>query len=207
MDFIPEIIWHGRIKNVPLVRVYDILIDCFDFSGPSPAVTPKLRNLAYLSARAFVHIELQRRCITQYEEHKQDSWKALCAEHTLLSRTDYGADSDLEAVLFMVDMTLGRDDPFPWKKVQMTPPHRAWTSHVLLYRAWHEGQVSEVVMDFVENSMSLKQPSNIVITDCLFIIGLMIGVPFHISDITVRDKRLGLIFLSVYHSLNRPTQP
>ena len=45
-------------------------------------------------------------------------------------------------------------------------------------------------MDFVENSMSLRPPSDIVITDCLIIIGLMIGVPFHIGGITIRDKRL-----------------
>ena len=192
MDFIPEIVWHGEIKNVPLTRIYGILMDCFDFTGPSPAVTPKLRNVAYLSARAFVHIELQRRCITQYEEHKQDSWKALCAEHTLLSRTDYGADSDLEAVLFMVDMTLGCVNVFPWEQIQMTPPHHVWMSHVFLYYSWHEGQVSEVVMDFVERSLSLGPPSDTVAADCLFIIGLMIGIPIHVRDLTVRDKRLDL---------------
>ena len=194
MDFIPEIVWHGGIKVVPLDRIYGILMDCFDFSGPSPVVIPKLRDVAYLSARAFTHIELQRRCIAQYEEQKQDSWKTLSAKHRLLLPTDYGADSDLTSVLFMVDMTLGYDNGFPWKQIQMTSSHRAWMSHVFLYRAWHEGEVSEVVMDFVEDSMSLRPPSDIVITDCLFIIGLMIGVPFHVSDITVRDKRLDLIF-------------
>ena len=74
-------------------------------------------------------------------------------------------------------------------------------SHVFLYRAWHEGQVSEVVMDFVESSMSLGTPSDIVVTDCLFIIGLTVGVPFHPSDILVRDKRLDLD-LSAHHALN-----
>jgi len=192
MDFIPEIIWHGEIKNVPLRRIYGILMDSFDFSGPNPAVTPKLRNVAYLSARAFAHIELQRRCITQYEEHKQDSWKALCAEHPTLSLTGYGADSDLAAALFMVDMTLGGDGAFPWEQIQMTPPHHGWMSHVFLYYAFHERQVSEVVMDFVEHSMSLGPPSDIVIADCLFIIGLMIGIPIHVRDLTVRDKRLDL---------------
>ena len=193
MDVIPEVIWHSGIRNVPLKRIYEILMDCFDFSGPHPAVNPKTRDVTYLSARAFAHIALQRRCITQYEEDKQDSWKALCASHPLLSLTDYGSDSDLKTVLFMVDMTLGYDNGFAWEQTQMTPPHRAWMSHVLLYRAWHEGEsLSEVVMNFVESSMSLKPPSDIVITDCLFIIGLMIGVPFHRSDTTVRDKRLDL---------------
>jgi hypothetical protein len=195
MDFIPEIIWHSGIKDVPLKRIYDTLMDCFDFSGLSPVVIPKLRDVAYLSARAFVHVELQRRCITEYEEHKQDSWKALYANHPLLSSTDYGPDSDLKAVLFMVDMTLGYDNGFPWEQMRMTPPHHAWMSHVFLYHVWHEKRLSEVVMDFVENSMSPRPPSDIVITDCLFIIGLMIGVPFRVREITVRDKRLDVNFL------------
>ena len=103
---------------------------------------------------------------------------------------DRGPDSDLNAILFMVDMTHGYDNGFHREQVQMTPPHHAWMSHAFLYRAWHEGRVSEAVMDFVENSPSLKPPSDIVITDCLFIIGLMIGVPLHISDTTVIGKRL-----------------
>jgi len=202
MDFIPEIIWHGGIKDVPLKRIYGILMDCFDFSRPSPVVVPKLRDVAYLSARAYVHIKLQRRCITQYEEHELDNFEALYSDSPLLSPTDYGVDSDLEAVQFMVDMTRGHDDGFPWEQIEMTPAHHEWMSHVFLYRAWGERELSEVVMDFVENSMSMRPPSDIVTTDCLFIIGLMIGVPFHVSDITVRDKRLGLIFPPSYYPLN-----
>ena len=200
MDFIPDIIWHGEIKTIPLRRIYGILMDCFYFSGLRPAVTPKSRNVAYLSARAFVHLALQRRCITEYEEHKQDSWEILCAEHPHLSHSDYGADSDLAAVLFMVDMTLGCGVAPPWEQIEMTPPHHAWMSHVFLYHAWHEEEVTEVVMDFVEHSMSLKPPSDIVIADCLFIIGLMIGIPIHVCDLTIRDKRLDLdLFPDVTH--------
>ena len=189
MDFIPEIVWHGGIKSVPLRRIYGILMDCFDLSGPSPVIIPELRDVAYLSAKAFAHIELQRRAITQHGEHKQDSWKALCAEHPLLSSMNYGTDSDLKTVLFMVDMTLGYEKVFPRERLQMTPPHHAWMSHVFIYHAWHEGELSEAVMDFVETSMFCKPPSDIVIADCLFIIGLMIGIPLHIRDLTVRDKR------------------
>ena len=207
MNFILEIIWHSGIKDVPFKRIYDILMDCFDFSGPRPVVIPKLRDVAYLSARAFVHIALQRRCITQYEEHNQDSWKTLCANHPLLSPTDYGHDCDLETVLFMVDMTLGYEDGFPWEKMRMTRCHYEWMSHVFLYRAWHEGQLSEVVMDFVESPGSDRPPSDIVVTDCLFIIGLMIGIPFHVRDITVRDKRLKSGFFFEYRSLKPLTQP
>ena len=193
MDFIPEIIWHSGIKEIPFKRIYDTLMDCFDASGSHPMVIPKMRDIAYLSARAFAHVALQRRCITRCEDHKQDSWKVLRENHRFLSLTNYGADSDLETVLFMVDTTLGYDDGFFWGQKQMSPAHRAWMSHVFLYRAWNEGQsLSEDVMGFVENSMSQKWPSDAVVTDCLYIIGLMVGVPFHINDITVRDKRLDL---------------
>jgi len=68
-------------------------------------------------------------------------------------------------------------------------------SHALLCHAWHEGQPSEVVMDFVEDSLSLEPPSDIVIMDSLFTIGLMIDIPFYVNDITVRDKMLGWGFL------------
>jgi len=206
MGFIPEVIWHGGIKDVPLKHIYRILMECFDFSGLHPVVISGLRDVAYLSARAFVHIELQRRCITQYKDHKRDGWKALCVEHPLLSSTDHGPDSDIETVLFMVDVTLGYSNGVPWEQTQMTPSHHAWMSHVFLYHVWHEERVSEAVVDFVETSMSLRPPSDIVITDCLLIIGLMIGVPFHVSDITVRDKRLDLV-LSCSRSLTPPTQP
>ena len=195
MDFIPETIWHNRIKDLPLKRIYSILMECFNFSGPTPVVIPVLRNVAYLSARAFAHIALQRRCITQYEEHKQDSWKALCANHPRLSPTDYGRDPDLETALSMVDMTLGYDIMLPWDTVKMTQLHHEWMSHVFLYRVWHEGQLSEVVMDFVESSICFGSPGDIIITDCLLMIGLTIGTPFHVGDITVRDKRFDLFFL------------
>ena len=187
MNFIPEITWHSGIKAIPLKRIYDILIGCFDFSGARPVVFPKSRDLAYLSAKAFVHIELQRRCITKYEEHDRDSWKALCAGHRILSPGECSPDSDFATALFMVDMTLGYNNGFPWKKSKMTPQHHEWMSHVFLYHAWH--QEPEDAIDFVEHSVSLESPSDTVITDCFLVIGLMIGVPFNVSDILVRDKR------------------
>jgi hypothetical protein len=217
MDFIPEIIWHSGIKSVPLKHIYDILMDCFDLSGPNPIVIPESRDVAYSSARAFAHISLQRRCITQYEEHAQDSWKALCANHPPLSLTEYKSDPNLKAVLFMVDMALGYGNELPrgdiyhheddggWSLASITRSHHTWVSHVFLYRAWHEGQLSEVVMDFVENSKALSDSDGIVATDCLFIIGLMVGVPLHVNDILVRDKRFGLVFfLNALRSLLSP---
>ena len=67
-------------------------------------------------------------------------------------------------------------------------------SHEFLYHAWCERQVPEVILDFVENSVSLKSPSVGVTAHCFFIVGLMIGVPFRVNGISVEDKRLDLNF-------------
>ena len=40
IDFIPEIIWHSGARNVPFKRIYDVLVDCFDFSGHRLVVIP-----------------------------------------------------------------------------------------------------------------------------------------------------------------------
>jgi len=201
MGCIPEVIWHSGIKDVPRQRIYDVLMDCFDFSGLHPAVIPRFRDIAYLSARALVHIGLERRCITQYEEDEEESWKTLCTKHLLLSPTDdvlnsesdSAPDSDLETVLFMVDTMLGHDIEFPWAEYRMepTPHHLEWMSHVLLYCAWERGRLSEAMTSFIENIMSLEPPNDIVTTNWLFIIGLVIDIPLHVNDITVRDKRWG----------------
>lgn len=94
-----------RIKNLPFRRTYDILMNYFDFSGAQLIVVPMSRDMAYLSARAFVHTALQRHFITQYEEHKRGNWETLNANHNLQSCADYGPDIDLETVLSMVDMS------------------------------------------------------------------------------------------------------
>jgi hypothetical protein len=94
----------------------------------------------------------------------------------------------------MVDMALGYNNGFSWAELEMTLPHRAWMSHVLLYHACHEQQVPEVVLEFMEDSLSLESPSEAVIADCFFIIGLAIGVSFNVNDVLVKDKRLGLKF-------------
>lgn len=81
MNFVPEVLWYSAIKNVLLKRIYDILVDCFDLSDLQPAVIPKSRDVADLSAGTFVYIELQRRCIARYEEYRQDNWTAVWANH------------------------------------------------------------------------------------------------------------------------------
>ena len=105
----------------------------------------------------------------------------------------------------MVDMVLGHGNGFPWVGSKMIHLHRAWMSHVFIYHAWHEGQVPEVVSYFVENSMFIESLSNTVVADCFFIIGLMIGVPFHINGVSVKDEGLDLSFPSMFFANLSPS--
>ena len=73
--YFPEAILRSGIRDFAFKRVYY-------FSRSHPIAIPKLRDLSYLMARALVHIQLQRRYLTQYEEHKQESWKAIASNHT-----------------------------------------------------------------------------------------------------------------------------
>ena len=195
INFIPEIVWHSGIKDVPLKRIYDILTDCIDFSGPHPVVIPRLRDVAYRTAKAFVHIALQRQYITRHEEQRLESWTVLCANHRLMSLPEDDTDSDLNAALYMVDLALGHQYKFPWYKLYMSTSHLAWMSHTFVYRALHEGELSEFVTDFIKDTVSSDSPGDTVIMDCLFMIGLMIGIRFHVVDATMRDKRLDSVSL------------
>jgi hypothetical protein len=63
--FIPEIVWHGGIQVTPLGRVYDNLLECFDDQVHNPTVLSRYGDRAYLSARAALHIIIQRRCLAE----------------------------------------------------------------------------------------------------------------------------------------------
>jgi hypothetical protein len=66
--------------------------------------------------------------------------------------------------------------------------------HILLYRAWDVIKRGETLPDdikgFVLHSLRLEPPPPApIVTDCLFIIGLVLGIKLHIDDLLVIDKR------------------
>ena len=66
--------------------------------------------------------------------------------------------------------------------------------HVLLYRAWDATRAGEPLpndtKEFVLHSLRLVPPPPApIVADCLFIVGLVLGVELHIDDLLVVDKR------------------
>ena len=193
VKFIPEIIWHAGIRTIPLEKLYGTLLDCFDRSSGRPVVNPKFRDQAYFSAKAFLHLAIQRKCIGR--ESDKAVFKSLSRRHTGIGSNRYEGDSDMESTLSIIDRVLGESyDYMYWSTFSFSVPHHAWMGHILLYRAWDAikegGPLPYDVKEFVLHSLRLEPPPPApIVTDCVFIVGLVLGIKLHIDDLLVVDKR------------------
>ena len=194
MRFIPDVVWYAGIRTTPLELLYDTVLECFDPSNGRLVVIPRFRNKAYLNAKALLHLAIQRQCID--DESEKALFRSISTRHPIMGPVDYkgGSQSDLESTLGIIDRVLGNSEPMDWKKFSFTVAHHSWMAHILLYRTWDVFKKGELLPDdikeFVLHSLRLNPPPPVpIVTDCLFIIGLFLGIKFHIDDLLVRDKR------------------
>ena len=193
MEFIPDVVWHAGIRTTPLERLYDTVLECFSFSDGRPVILPKLKKKAYVSAKALLHLAIQRRCAG--DESDKELFRSISTRHPIMGPVRYkgGSESDLESTLGIIDRVFGNFGPMDWKKFSFTIPHHTWMAHILLYRAWdvvNKGEpLSDDIREFVLHSLRLDPPPpGPIVTDCLFIIGLVLGIEFHIDHQFVRDE-------------------
>jgi len=188
LDFITEIVWHSGICEVPLAKVFEILDKCFDYSKGTPTLIHRLRDRAYRAGKAFVHLGVQRKCIG---EEKGDPLEGLRGTRGPYSSCSY--DSDLDSILNIVDRLLGSPQQIDWTEFTFSESHQCWLSHILLYRAWdhlcHASELPDDVEAFLVHAFSTASTHLAVIADCFFIISLVIGIPLHVDDLAVDDKR------------------
>ena len=194
IGFIPEVVWHAGIRTTPLERVYTTFLECFDFSAGNyyPVLKPKLKHQAYFSVKALLHLIIQRQCMGH--ESDKDEIASVAVRFATITVEWYRGDSDLESTLCVIDYVFGFAVPMNWKTFSFSVPHHAWMAHILLYRAWdvlRGGEpLPDEVKEFVLYSLQLKPPPPApIVTDCLFIIGLTLGIELHFDDLWVVDKR------------------
>ena len=194
LGFIPEIVWHSGIQNTPLIQVYDVLLQCFSPSTEEskPVLIPHMREKATDAAKAFIHLFIQRQCIGDEDQELIDQLKK--KSNTPLSWRKQGNDQDLDSMLGLVDKLLEHDVTISWNKFVLSFNHHSWLSHILLYRAWDttrdNGKLTPDVAGFIEYTMALDPPAASAIeTDCLLMVGLLVGIPIHTDDLLVSDKR------------------
>ena len=190
MRFIPEVVWHTGIRKIPFERLYDSVVDCLDQSSGYPVVIPELRNRAYLGAKALLHLAIQRQCIC--DKSDKAAFRSISKLRLTMSSKRY--DSDLESTLGIIDRIFGDLDPMDWQNFSFSIPHHAWMGHILLYRAWDihksNGRLPDNIKEFVLYSLRLEPPPPApIVTDCLLIVGLFLGIGLHVDDLSVVDKR------------------
>ena len=193
MGYIPEVVWHAGIKTAPLERVYDMFIECFSLSlDRHPTLKPNLRNKAYLSAKAFLHLAIQRKCVGH--ESDKAAFASIKERYPSSNFDRYSEDPDLHSILVVMDSVFGNGFFFWDTSCSYSLPHHTWMAHILLYRAWDVVRKGEDlpygIESFVIFTLQLEPPPPVpIVTDCLLIIGLSLGLELHIDDLSVIDKR------------------
>ena len=202
MRFIPEIVWHAGIQTTPLEKLYDTMLECFDQLSGHLMVIPKFKEKAYLSAKALVHLAIQRKCFGN--DSDKAALEAISNRHLIMGSEHYEGKSDLESTLGIADRVFSapepvepdpkRPGPMRWEKFSFSGEHHAWMGHILLYRAWDTIRRGKPLPDdtkeFVLHSLRLEPPPPApIVADCLFIVGLVLGIELCIDDLLVVDKR------------------
>ena len=188
MKFIPEVVWHAGICDVPLERLYDTFIGCFDCSSGDYVLIPKLEDRAYLNAKALLHLSIQRKCIGGgLKKH----FKSIPSKFLFMGPKCKGHYSDLESILFILGRVIGGPELIHWQNFSFSVSHHSWMGHILVYHAWgakEDKSLSSDIKEFVFHSSQLQPPAP-VIADCFFLIGFLLGLTLHEDDLSTVDKR------------------
>jgi len=188
LDFTTEVVWHSGICEVPLANVFETFDKCFRYSEGNPTLIPRLRDRAYKAGRALVHLGIQRKCIGEGGDDPLGGLRCIRGSYS-----SHSYDGDLDSILNIVDRLFGTPRPIDWTKLTFSEPHQRWLSHIFLYRAWdhlcYASKLPDDVEAFVTYAFSAEGTHPAVIADCLFIVSLVIGVPLHVDDLAVDDKR------------------
>jgi hypothetical protein len=192
--FISEVVWHAGIRTTPLKRLYDTVLECFDNSSGRPVAIPKLKKKAYLSAKALLHVAIQRMCMGN--ESDKEAFNYISNRYQNIGSERFGGDSDLESTLGIMDRVFKANgfEKIPWNEFSFTDSHHAWMGHILLYRAWYFLGKSEPLPDeireFVLYSLQLEPPPPApIVWPCILIISLVLGISFDADNQQVFDRR------------------
>ena len=199
MAYIPEITWDKRIKSIPLLQVYQTLRESLWRSDDGKTLLqPGARERALWSAKALLHLYLQRRCIYGVDEALTNQVQSIGHPRQALCRDgDFDGDSDLQSTFYLVDWAFGVYPKIPWSRFQLSESHHCWLSHILQYRAWESLQSQRDLPDdvegFLEYTLSRGALPNRVVADCLFIINMVAGHRPQSEDLVGEDRRLALL--------------
>lgn len=189
--FIPEINWTTKVRRVPLLEVCDCLCRSFEFlKDGRMLIRPGMQGQAYGSARALLHLRVQRLCAGATDGAHITASKvgSLFGYH---SREDY----ELESTLQVLNTVFKKERQIQWQEFTFSDAHYCWLSYVLLCLAWATLRTRETptkeVIGFVQHAFSKEPlPPPRVIADCLLIVDMIVGGLPQLDDrMLTKDKR------------------
>ena len=189
--FIPEVNWTSNVRRVPLQEVYECLRRSFELLKDGRVlVRPGMRAQAYGSAKALLHLRVQRLCVDATDD-------AHIVAPKIGSLLGYrpGEDHELESTLQLLDAVFNGEKEVRWQEFVFSDAHYCWLSHVLRCRTWATLRTQETptkeVLGFVRHSLSKEPlPPSRVIADCLLIVNMMVGrLPQWDDRMLIKDKR------------------
>ena len=197
LRFIPEIIWHSGVEKLPSINeLYELILSSFDFTKKPRVLIQSFKDRALAATRALVHLKIQRKCLTGEEVPKGKDSKKFDQGSRLASQAAVipVEEGDLESALGVLDYIEGRTDSVRWGSYKLSSTHHQWLAHILLYRCWDDIrnglQIGEVLSSFVKYSFDPERDASwSVVTDCLFMVYLQLGLPMHQDDLYILDKR------------------
>ena len=211
LQFILEILWTPALlqdadsSSATLARSHELLLEAFDNDyANQPLLLSGMRAQAFAAAKAFIHVFIQG-------EYTPDDpvIRTIRDRHLPLgSASSLQDDADLRSAVGIVDNLLGIRSRVQWAELQLTSSHRLWLSHILLYRAWYATKrglpIPNEVTGFVKHSLSSdSRPRLAVVTDCVLVVGLIVGHPLHEADLLVLEKTWVSPFLHLTCRPNR----
>jgi hypothetical protein len=197
LRFIPEIIWHCGVENLPSINdLYEFIQSSFDFTKKPRVLIQSFKDRVLAATRALVHIKIQRKCLTGEDIPRGKDNTSSGRRPSLASQatTIPAEEGDLESALGVLDYIEGRTDSVRWGSYKLSSTHHQWLAHILLYRCWDEfrngSRIDEALMSFIKYSFDPEHDaSRSVVTDCLFMVYLQLGLPMHQDDLSILDKR------------------
>jgi hypothetical protein len=193
MQFIPEVEWSAAIDVVPsLYQLATQLQEHYNLMNMHPATIPSTKNKAYATAKAFLHLYVQRRFIEGPVTLKDKDFNYRPA------LTFHPAAKDLESTLSMMHhIAVDPEWPLWWRFNRGNIPSALQISsfsRIVLYHLFASNRdgISETsgLDGFLEDlwlrSISLPLST---IANGMLICGLTLGLRIHERDLSVTDKR------------------
>lgn len=185
-NFIPEVVWHRDIKDSPsLPYLYDQAVECFDFEEEKVSLVSRLRDHAFSTTKAFVHLYSQMRVTGSIDDSFVSRTRV---HHSQLADGQHKEDADLESTLWLMDYIMNRQREIDWSETKMSYSHRIWMARTVLCLAWLKGgRLDECLHGFVAHTLEWRNWG--IATDCILMLSLSLGIQIHADDLLVTDKR------------------